>query len=132
MGQCLQESWRAFRISSLYQEQMVRERYLLGFEKIVAGNHDKYTFIVNGAGHIDFTANTILVKCAAPYFLRPIIKRALGGPFGYGPIDGILVTEITNTYLVNFFNKYLQGKSSALLDAQEKPFKEVEVKQWKN
>ena len=125
-GPMSKESWKAFCISSPQEEQMVRERYLLGFEKIAAGKQDKYIFVVNGAGHIDLTDNALLIKYAAPVFSRPLIKLVFVGPFGYGSIDGLRVTEIVNAYLVNFFNKYLKGQSSVLLNGGGKGYTEVE------
>ena len=82
---------------------------------------------MNGAGHIDLTDNALLIKYAAPVFSRPLIKLVFVGPFGYGSIDGLRVTEIVNAYLVNFFNKYLKGQSSVLLNGVGKVYTEVET-----
>jgi len=119
------KEWKTFRISVPQEEQMVKERYLLGFQKIAQGQQDKYIFVINGAGHLDLADIAILAKYAVPMIVRPIIQMALSGPLGCGPIDGLRVIHIVDAYLANFFDKYLKGQVSPLLDGGQKTYPEV-------
>jgi hypothetical protein len=51
------------------------------------------------------------------------------GAFCGESINGLRATEIINAYLLNFFDKYLKGKPSALLDGKENKYSEVEKMQ---
>jgi dienelactone hydrolase len=121
------DDWSKFRISSLEEEMMVRGRYLLGFKKLSESvDHDFYTFVLNGAGHTSFT-NAALFKEAA-LLLRSLMRI---GVFGFGgDIDGFRATEIVNAYLGSFFDKYLKGKPSELLDGKSKKYSEVGELTW--
>jgi hypothetical protein len=65
-----------------------------------------------------------LLKNASP-FTR--LLKNLGSKSILGSIDGFRATEIVNAYLVNFFDKYLKGTPSQLLDGTEKRYVEIEL-----
>ncbi|EKD23389.1 MAG: hypothetical protein ACD_82C00074G0002 [uncultured bacterium] len=58
------------------------------------------------------------------------MRRGLFGGFGVGDIDGFRATEIVNAYLGSFFDKYLKGKPSELLDGKSKKYSEVGELTW--
>ncbi len=121
------KDWRSFRVTSTEEAKMVIARYLSAAQQLAqALGHDAYIFVVDNAGHHDFT-NVTFFKSASP-FSRLMAKLRLGlkSDFGVGSIDGFRATEIVNAYLVNFFDKYLKGKPSALLDGNENRYPEVE------
>lgn len=124
----LQELQKAFGVSTLEEEQMLKDRYLLGIQKLADNRAGQYLFVLNGAGHIDFTDSALLLKKSIPELVRLFIKFTEVRPENCGPIDSMRVTEIVNTYLVNFFDKYLKGQPSELLDGAGKKFVEVERK----
>jgi len=45
-----------------------------------------------------------------------------------GPIEGYRMLEITEAYLLAFFDKYLKGQAAPLLDAPADDYPEVEFK----
>lgn len=119
--------WKTFALSSPQEEQMVRDRYILGIKNITAYSSSKHTLVIKGAGHADLTDLAVLIKYAFPACLRPFCKMAFSNRrLGLGSTAGYRVTEIVNAYLVNFFDKYLKGKSSLLLDGDDKCYQEVE------
>jgi predicted dienelactone hydrolase len=122
------EKQKVFNVQTPQEDLMLKDRYLRGFQKIADEKRTMYIFVVNGAGHIDFNDQALLLKYAAPVFSRQLIKRAFVGRLGYGPIDGMRVTKVVNDYLVNFFNKYLKGEQSKLLDSSGKRYAEVETR----
>ena len=70
---------------------------------------------VNGAQHMNFTdLNTII----------PNAGKALGA---LGTINANRQTEIMNTYIVSFFNKYLKEMPDPLLDNSTSPYHEVTI-----
>lgn len=124
-GPMTQQNWKKFGITSLHEEAMMRERYLVGFEQIAkTSTRDVFVFVLHGADHINFTDSSVF-KNASP-FARLLIKLGNATDVEIGSIDGFRATEIVNAYLVNFFDKYLKGKPSALLDGTGSPYPEVE------
>ncbi len=79
-------------------------------------NQDVYKVIVQGADHLAF-CDIALIKEAC--LLSPLMHN-----LGVGEIDGFRATEIVRAYLVAFFDKYLKGLPSVLLDGNEKKYQE--------
>jgi len=122
-----QDDWKRFRIKSTEDAKMVVSRYLSAALQLAqAIGHDSYVLVIKNAGHLDFT-NVTFLKSSSP-FARLVAKLRLGlsSDFGVGSIDSFRVTKIVNAYLVNFFDKYLKGQPSELLDGQSKRYEEVE------
>lgn len=118
------KSWKTLNVKSPNEEKMLREQYILGIEKLSRSTRNNvYTIILKDAGHVDFTDFAIL-KHASPLAM-PMIRLKLLSPLWHGKIDGFRATEIVNAYLVSFFNKYLKGMPSDLLDIKEKKYTEV-------
>lgn len=121
---------KKFGISTLEEELMIKARYPLPsrwFTPITSANC--YVFVVNGTGHVDFTDWAINKQTSPLLPVYPLLKNI--GLLGLlGPINGIRATEIVNAYLLNFFNKYLKGQPSGLLDGGGKKYPEVETRQW--
>jgi len=121
------QDWKSFRITSPEEAKMVVSRYIAAAEQLAqAIEHDSYVFIVNNAGHLDFTDVTFFKSASLLSRLVAQFRLGLKSDFGVGSIDGFRITEIVNAYLVNFFDKYLKGKSSELLDGKDKRYAEVE------
>ncbi len=121
-----QDDWKQFKISSLEEERMMKSQYLPTFKQLAQSNkHDTYTFVVNGAGHMDFCDSSFGSKSES-FVLRNLVALGAGKALGLGTIDGFRVTEIVNAYLVNFFDKYLKNKPSELLDGGIRRYEEVE------
>jgi len=76
-----------------------------------------YVCTINGSLHMDFSDNP---------FVLPITKR-MGMS---GKIPAKRMTNITNSYLLSFFDKHLKGKPSSLLDGPSGDFPEVSIKIW--
>jgi len=108
-------------ISTPQEEQMVRDRFLLAFQKLMKGP-DSYTFVVKDAGHIDFTDSALLKESS--WLAGFLIRRV--ATFPPGSINGLRATKIVNDYLVNFFDQYLKDQSSDLLDGRDTGYAEVE------
>jgi dienelactone hydrolase len=124
-----QNELKSAKISSPDEEKLFKSRYLHAIEQLSQSiDHNIYTFIFKDSGHMDF-ADSALIKSATRLY-RLLIKLKVAGYIGMGSIDGFRATEIVNAYLVNFFNKYLKGQPSELLDGGEHVYPEVEVKQW--
>ncbi len=99
-------------------ENMYKSRYLSAIKLLVQSiGHNAYIFIVKDSGHMAFS-DRALAKYASFFSF---------GNFGTGSIDGFLVTEIVNTYFLEFFNKYLKGKPSQLLDGEIQRYAEIEI-----
>ena len=124
-----QKDWPRFRITSTNEAKMVISRYLAA-AKLLSKNigHDAYVFIVNNAGHIDFTDVTFCKSASLTSRLVAKFRLGLKSDFGVGSIDSFKVTKIVNSYLVNFFDKYLKNQTSELLDGDGKRYAEVENK----
>ena len=71
-----------------------------------------YRMRIAGTRHNDFT----LMPLASP------LAPAMGLK---GPLQGTRVVQIVNTYLLDFFDEYLQGKTEPLLEGPSKDFPEV-------
>jgi len=123
-----QNDWEKFGMSSLDDEKMFKSYYLPAFESLFRSvNYDKYTVVINGAGHLDFCDIAFLRY--ASYFWRTLMTSGIAdGAFCTETIDGFRATEIVNAYLVNFFDKYLKDQPSDLLDGGNKRYTEVETK----
>ena len=120
------DDWKRFGINSLNEEKMMKSRSFVAVKQLAKSlGHDVYMFMLKDARHMAFCDNVLLKH--ASFFTRFL---GAAQDFGSGEIDGFRATEIVNAYLVNFFNKYLKGQPSELLDGSEKNYPEVETKQW--
>jgi dienelactone hydrolase len=123
-----QKEWAAYGIHSWQEEVKLKATYLPALDRLAqSASHDFYTFVIQNAGHLDLS-DMALSKAALP--LVRLIATINSSLLRLGIIDGIRVTEIVNTYLVNFFDKYLKGQPSALLDGRGKKYPEVEKMKW--
>lgn len=87
---------------------------------------DSYKIILKNAEHNTFSDCSILVNILKQIFSTEDIKLCCG------TIDGNKAIEVVRAYVVSFFDKYLKGQKSPLLDEQDKKFAEyVEFKSWK-
>jgi hypothetical protein len=77
-------------------------------------NNDAYNITVRGSMHVDFTDGALV----------PALKY-IGMS---GEIDGQKMVKIVNAYTLAFFNKYLKGIDSPLLDGPSPDFPEVIIK----
>ena len=75
--------------------------------------NDGYFLVIDGAKHQNFTDFSIFASFDKN-------KNFLG------KIDGIQMEKIMNTYILAFFDKYVRGKDSDLLDKKAQKFEEVE------
>jgi dienelactone hydrolase len=73
-----------------------------------------YNLIFNGFGHMDFTDFTLYpgISSSDPYLL--------------GTVEGLRAAHVINTYLLAFFDQYLKGDSSPLLNGPSSEYPEVE------
>jgi pimeloyl-ACP methyl ester carboxylesterase len=76
-----------------------------------------YSVKISGAGHMSYSD--------APFVMPDTINR-----FGGRIIDARRAFEIMTHYLHDFFNKYLSGKRSALLDGARSPYPEVSAERF--
>ena len=127
------DDWKKFNVSSVGEEQMVRARYLEGIENISkSSKSDVYTFIFHGAGHTDLTDMAFLKYASS--LAKPLIKLGvMKNPGGDvltpdTALDGFRTVEIVRSYLLDFFNKYLKGKPSELLDGSDKRYQEMQAR----
>ncbi|HBR71046.1 TPA: hypothetical protein DIC20_05495 [Candidatus Dependentiae bacterium] len=109
-------------LKSVEEEQKEKAFYFAVKRTLLVDFAHAYKFVIKGAGHADF-CDRGLFKSATLFSLF-FMKDKLGTQLG--SIDGFRATEIVNAYLVNFFDKYLKGKPSALLDGNEKVYAEIE------
>ena len=124
-----QNELKSAKISSPDEEKLFKSGYLPAIEQLAQSiDHDIYTFIFKDSGHMDF-ADSALIKSATRLH-RLLIKLRVAGSAGMGSINGFRATEIVRAYLVNFFDKYLKGQPSELLDGKNNVYPEVKVKQW--
>jgi dienelactone hydrolase len=79
-----------------------------------------YNLIFDGFGHMDFTDFTLYpgVSSSDPYLL--------------GTVEGLRAAHVINAYLLAFFDQYLKGDSSPLLNgpSSEYPEVEFEARNW--
>ena len=79
-------------------------------------NTDVYNITVSGSIHEDFTEFPLLF---------PLFRKTIGPPES---IDSQKMLKIMNAYTLAFFNKYLKGIDSPLLDGPSPDFPEVIIK----
>lgn len=121
-----QTEWKKFGINAPEDAEKFRALYLPFVQLMQIMSHDNYKVVIDKTGHPDFTDLALLKSIS----LYSKILMALGRPGspGAGPLNGFRATEIVNTYLVNFFNKYLKNKPAELLDGDKKVYPEVDIK----
>jgi dienelactone hydrolase len=73
-----------------------------------------YNLIFDGFGHMDFTDFTLYpgVASSDPYLL--------------GTVEGLRAAHVVDAYLLAFFDQYLKGEESPLLDGPSSAYPEVE------
>ena len=119
-----QKEWKKYGITSREEEEKLKASYLPALDQLAkSAPHDFYTFVIKNAGHLDFS-DMALSKSAHP--LVHLIAKVNSSIFKLGALNGERVTEITNTYLLAFFDTYLKGKPAALLDGKQTKYAEVE------
>ncbi len=108
------------------EEKLSKSMWLPDIEQRAKSfNNDIYIFIVKNAGHMFFSDSALLKQASLfSYFIDEFKDVRVGSEVG--TIDGFRSTKIVNDYLVNFFDKYLKGKPSELLDGNGKRYTEVE------
>ena len=74
-----------------------------------------YGVTVRGTTHFDFTDL---------FLYSPALKFTKA----FGPIDGYRMVKIINNYTLAFFDEYLQGEISPLLDGPSPDYPEVTIK----
>ncbi len=79
-----------------------------------AVNNTAYGVIVRGTTHFDFTDL---------FLYSPVLKFTKA----FGPIDGYRMVKIINSYTLAFFDEYLKGKRSPLLDGPSPDYPEVTI-----
>lgn len=84
------------------------------FQKIYTHlSNDAYSLMIEGTRHYDFSDLPLLSPLSPWFGLK-------------GPIDGQRVLRIINDYVVAYFDKYLLGIESPLLDGPSSEYPEVE------
>lgn len=73
-----------------------------------------YGVIVRGSTHFDFTDL---------FLYSPVLKYTKA----FGPIDGYRMVNIINSYILAFFDEYLKGERSPLLDGSSPNYPEVTI-----
>lgn len=88
------------------------------------GTHS-YKIILKNSEHCTFSDCPILVSILKKIFKTDDIH------LGSGTIDGLIAIEIIRAHIINFFDRYLKGQPSALLDGNDIRYAEyVEFKSW--
>lgn len=82
---------------------------------------DSYYVSIDGTHHGSFCDDVLLSKRSSFFALLNKIVN------GRGLLDGYRAHEITQTLVVDFFNKYLQNKPSLMLDGTNNNYKEVKI-----
>lgn len=80
---------------------------------------DGYFVQVSGMFHVNLTD--------VPYFSPLLRWHGIFGPMVTGPIDATRAHEIINAYTVAFFDRYLAGPPSTILDGAGEHFTEVRL-----
>jgi len=125
------DDWKKFDIVSQSDEKAFKSYYLPAIQRLAQSiGRDVYTFDVETAGHLDFCDIAFLMN-ASHFWRNMMLTGVADGAFCTESIDGFRATEIVNAYLVNFFDKYLKGQPSELLDGDDKRYEEVVVKKWR-
>jgi len=73
-----------------------------------------YNLVFDGFGHMDFTDFTLYPGIASP------------DPYLIGGVEGSRAAQVINAYLLAFFDQYLKGEASSLLDGPSSDYPEVE------
>lgn len=73
-----------------------------------------YGITVRGTTHFDFTDL---------FLYSPVLKFTQA----FGPIDGYRMVNIINGYTLAFFDEYLKGEMSPLLDGPSSDYPEVTI-----
>lgn len=111
-----------FKISCPEEERAYKYLvYLSALELAQSVGHDVYLLSFQNFGHLDFSFGAQLKHAS-------LLLRLLGNLVPksmIGSIDGSRATEIVNSYLLGFFNKYLKGQPSELLDGTRTTYEEV-------
>lgn len=119
-----QEFRKEWKITSKMEEQLFNEFAYLSALKLAQNmEHDTYIIALSNFGHLDFSYGAQLKQAS---FLLGLFGN-MSSTSMIGSIDGTRAHKIVSAYLVNFFNKYLKGQQSALLDGGQKLFEEVEI-----
>jgi dienelactone hydrolase len=85
-----------------------------------------YLFYIKNTGHFDFSDGTFFKESS---FIFKLISRFGLLKYKLGILNGEKVYKITNKYLLSFFDKYLNGEESELIDnlkIETTPFEDVE------
>ena len=128
-----QQEWKKHGIHSLEEEIAAKADYLPALKQLAqSAQHDFYTRVIKDAGHFDFCDLTLLKSASPIVKIIATLDSSILSILKLGSIDGFRATEIVNAYLVTFFNKYLKGRPSAILDGTSKKYAEVESKLWAN
>lgn len=115
-----EKDWKEFGLKSEEEENLVRSMHK-DFEMLSKSTTcDFYMPTFLGARHRTF-ADSVLLKDAS-------IFSRFYNYFYAGKVDGFRAMEIVNAYLVNFFDKYLKGQPSQLLDGGKSVYPEIEMK----
>ncbi|MBU1008098.1 GNAT family N-acetyltransferase [Candidatus Dependentiae bacterium] len=112
-----------FKIKTPREDQDFRSLVYFSIIQLTKSIGSKaHAFIINGTKHLDFTDIALLKQASILSSLTGLI-----GNLGIlqGKIDGFRATKITRAYLVEFFDKYLKGKPSPLLNKKEQRYPEV-------
>jgi hypothetical protein len=99
------------------------DRYCLAIRQMAgsAKNGNVYNFSVTGAQHFNFSDLPLRQVPA----VRPLFEAA-----GYsGSINPVRGVQITNAYLLAFFNQYLKAINSSLLAGPSADYPEVKINQ---
>lgn len=117
------EDFALLGVKSGEEAEGQRARTMPAFKKIVGDRpSDSYIFIVDGMSHMDFT-DVALIEASRPFAFL------FGG--SNSSLNPFRANEIVNVYLVNFFNKYLRGQPSVVLDGgMASRYPEVVTMQW--
>lgn len=86
---------------------------------------NSYKIILKNSEHCTFSDCPIIVNVLKEIFKTDDIH------LGAGTIDGLIAIEIIRSHIINFFDKYLKGQASPLLDGRDKRYAEyVEFNSW--
>lgn len=115
---------KEFKITNNAEEQAFKEWTYLSALKLAQTMHSNvYILSFKNFGHLDFSFGAQL-KHASPFVS---LFGNMGSQGMIGTINGYRATEIVNAHLLNFFNKYLKGQPSELLDSKRNRYPEVEI-----
>jgi predicted dienelactone hydrolase len=98
------------------EERMSAKRYSENLKKSIIDNHGLLV-TVKGADHLNF--------CDLGLIISPRIMPL-------GTIDAAKAIKITNACALGFFDKYLKGKSSNLIDSGKSEYQELVIEKLSN